>query len=86
MTLPPAPAPEFFRSYVLDETSDYRLFYLLVYSRMEAVVHSEQCIFHPNPGHTQTYLKPKGQRNSLYLYYMLWTLIFSLLFSLSYSI
>lgn len=38
--------------------------------------------FHPGPGHTQTFLKAKFQRNTVYLNDTLWILIVSLLFYL----
>lgn len=57
------PLPQaFFRSYVLDKTSDNLLSYLLLDSRVGAVVHSEQYFFffYPNPGYVS---QTKGSRN-----------------------
>lgn len=62
------PLPQaFFRSYVLGKTSDNLLSYLLLDSRVGAVVHSEQYFFFfiPTQG---TYLKPKVQGTLVYLY------------------
>lgn len=55
------PLPQaFFRSYVLDKTSDNLLSYLLLDSRVGAVVHSERAFFYPDPGYVP---QTKGSGN-----------------------
>lgn len=60
----PPPPQAFFRSDILDKTSD-NLLYLLVDLRMGPVAHSEHYIFILTQG---TYLKPKVRGTLIYLY------------------
>lgn len=51
---------EFSRSYVLDETSENLLFYLLIYPRTEAAAHGEQYVFSFRPWKHTSIPQTKG--------------------------